>query len=46
MYKDEIQPFLTPLVSAFLWGLLSDVAMWGRSEFGPSQLEIRDFYSS
>lgn len=49
-HKDEIWPFLTIMNSDFwLWALLGDAEMQGRLEekqFGLSQLEIRDFYSS
>lgn len=49
-HKDEIWLFLTIMNSDFwLWALLGDAEMQGRLEekqFGLSQLEIRDFYSS
>lgn len=49
-HKDEIWPFLTIMNSDFwLWAPLGDAEFQGRLEekqFGLSQLEIRDFYSS
>lgn len=49
-HKDEIWPFLNIMNCDFwLWAPLGDAELLGRLEekqFGLSQLEIRDFYSS